>query len=134
MRDGLKTTTRGEVSHYGDVEPEMGLLCVTDVTKIHGEPGSREALTALQGVSFKVENNLFCAILGQSGCGKTTLLNMVAGFERPTAGQITIDGREITRPGWRNTIIFQDFFLSAYSQNEVQGTTQRCATPNQARQ
>ncbi len=89
----------------------MGLLRVAQVTKIHGEPGSPEAVTALQDVSFNVENNLFCAVLGQSGCGKTTLLNMVAGFERPTTGEITIDGRAVAKPGWRNTIIFQDYAL-----------------------
>ncbi len=89
----------------------MGLLRVAEVTKIHGAPGAPDAVTALQGVSFTVENNLFCAVLGQSGCGKTTLLNMVAGFERPTLGEITVDGRRVARPGWQNTIIFQDYAL-----------------------
>ena len=89
----------------------MGLLRVADVTKIHGAPGSPAAVTALEGVSLEVEHHLFCAVLGQSGCGKTTLLNMVAGFEPPTSGEITIDGREVSRPGWQNTIIFQDYAL-----------------------
>jgi NitT/TauT family transport system ATP-binding protein len=89
----------------------MGLLCVTQVTKIHGEPGSPDAVTALEDVSLTIENNLFCAVLGQSGCGKTTLLNMVAGFERPNSGEITIDGRAVAKPGWQNTIIFQDYAL-----------------------
>jgi NitT/TauT family transport system ATP-binding protein len=89
----------------------MGLLNIVEVTKIHGEPGSPGAVTALEKVSLKVENNQFCAVLGQSGCGKTTLLNMVAGFEQPTYGEISIDGRRIAKPGWRNTIIFQDYAL-----------------------
>jgi NitT/TauT family transport system ATP-binding protein len=82
-----------------------------EVTKIHGEPGSLSAVTALEKVSLKVENNQFCAVLGQSGCGKTTLLSMVAGFEQPTYGEISIDGRGVAKPGWRNTIIFQDYAL-----------------------
>jgi NitT/TauT family transport system ATP-binding protein len=89
----------------------MGYLCVTEVTKIYGEPDSPDAVMALEGVSLTIENSLFCAVLGQSGCGKTTLLNMAAGFERPTFGEITIDGRKVARPGWQNTIIFQDYAL-----------------------
>jgi ABC-type Fe3+/spermidine/putrescine transport system ATPase subunit len=81
----------------------MGLLNIVEVTKIHGEPGSPGAVTALEKVSLKVENNQFCAVLGKSGGDKATLLSMVAGFEQPTYGEISIDSRRITRPGWRNT-------------------------------
>ncbi len=89
----------------------MGRLAVKSVTKMYGSPPSDDAVVALQDVTLEIEHNSFCAILGHSGCGKTTLLNMVAGFEQPTSGQITIDERAITKPGWQNTIIFQEYAL-----------------------
>lgn len=89
----------------------MGRFAVKSVTKIYGGRGANSAVVALQDVTLEIEDNSFCAILGHSGCGKTTLLNMAAGFERPTSGEITIDGRAITKPGWQNTIIFQEYAL-----------------------
>lgn len=89
----------------------MGHLSISAVTKIYGHPGSPSAVTALQDVSLEIEDNLFCAILGHSGCGKTTLLNMAAGFEHPTTGRIAVDGKAILRPGWQNTMIFQEYAL-----------------------
>lgn len=89
----------------------MSQLVVSNVTKIYGDPESPQALLALDSVSFKVEDNTFCAILGHSGCGKTTLLNMAAGFERPTHGSILVDGKPVAKPSWENTMIFQDYAL-----------------------
>ena len=62
-------------------------------------------------MTFEVPDNQFCSILGHSGCGKTTLLNIAAGFERATTGAVTVDGAPIDLPGWRNTMIFQDYAL-----------------------
>ena len=68
-------------------------------------------MPALNDVSFEIRPNEFCSILGHSGCGKTTLLNMIGGFERPTRGTITIDGEQITNPHWSRTVIFQEYAL-----------------------
>lgn len=89
----------------------MGHLSVRSVTKVYGAPGTPEAVVALQNVSLEIEDHAFCAILGHSGCGKTTLLSMTAGFEQPTSGDILMGGRAVTRPGWQNTIVFQDYAL-----------------------
>ena len=89
----------------------MGHLSIRKVTKVYGRPGSPEAVVAVDSVSLEIENHSFCAILGHSGCGKTTLLNMAAGFEQPTAGEIALNDRAILRPGWRNTIVFQEYAL-----------------------
>jgi ABC-type lipoprotein export system ATPase subunit len=49
----------------------------------------------LDGVSFTVEEGEFVMVHGSSGCGKTTLLNIIGGLDRPTAGEVLIDGRSI---------------------------------------
>jgi NitT/TauT family transport system ATP-binding protein len=89
----------------------MGRLAVKGVSKTYGEPHASDTIIALRDVTFEVPDNQFCAILGHSGCGKTTLLNIAAGFERPTAGLVMVDDVPIREPGWQNTMIFQDYAL-----------------------
>jgi putative spermidine/putrescine transport system ATP-binding protein len=64
--------------------------------------------------ALSVERGEFVSLLGPSGCGKTTVLRMIAGFETPSAGTISIDGREVTRlrPNQRNVgMVFQAYAL-----------------------
>jgi len=67
------------------------------------------SVTALQGVSFGVEASEFLCVVGQSGCGKTTMLNIVAGFLKPTKGEILISGKTVKGKGLDRGIVFQDF-------------------------
>ena len=64
------------------------MVQVRDLSKQYG------GVTAVDRVSLDIHQGELFAILGSSGCGKTTLLRMLAGFERPTAGQILINGEE----------------------------------------
>ncbi|MBN9460525.1 MAG: ABC transporter ATP-binding protein [Burkholderiales bacterium] len=90
----------------------MSHVVVSQVTKSYpGRGGRSQPVPALNDVSFEIRHNEFCSILGHSGCGKTTLLNMIGGFERPTRGTIMIDGEQITNPHWSRTVIFQDYAL-----------------------
>jgi ABC-type nitrate/sulfonate/bicarbonate transport system ATPase subunit len=89
----------------------MGRLAVNGVSKIYGGRDVSDSVEALRDVTFEVPDNQFCSILGHSGCGKTTLLNIAAGFERATTGAVSVDGAPIDLPGWRNTMIFQDYAL-----------------------
>lgn len=68
----------------------------------------------LKGVDLAVQKGEFVALLGSSGCGKTTLLRTVAGFNTPTHGTISIDGRDVTRlpPDKRGmALVFQSYAL-----------------------
>ncbi|MEM7529634.1 MAG: ABC transporter ATP-binding protein [Pseudomonadota bacterium] len=66
-------------------------LRVVDVVKRFGD------VTAIDHVSLDIHRGEFFALLGPSGCGKTTLLRMLAGFETPDAGQILLDGEDLSR-------------------------------------
>ncbi len=73
-----------------------------------------DRFTAVENFDLAVAKGEFVSFLGPSGCGKTTTLRMIAGFERPTAGTITIDGKDITNqpPNRRNIgMVFQSYAL-----------------------
>ncbi|MDD9302231.1 MAG: ABC transporter ATP-binding protein [Desulfobacter sp.] len=83
-------------------------LCVQNVVKKFNE------FTAVDQVSFEVENGKFFSILGPSGCGKTTLLRMISGFFEPSSGTIAINGKNMAGipPNLRPVnLIFQNLAL-----------------------
>lgn len=62
---------------------------------------------ALKDVSFTLKQGELLSVLGPSGCGKTTLLNIIAGFIRPTGGSLKLGGEEIVSPGVNRGMVFQ---------------------------
>lgn len=66
-----------------------------------------QAQVALQDVSVCIGEDDLCVALGRSGCGKTTLLNVLAGFIRPTAGTLSMDAVPIVGPGPDRAVVFQ---------------------------
>lgn len=88
----------------------MSKVVVQGVSKIF-QSARGEPVEALQDVFFEVKKNEFFGVVGHSGCGKTTLLNLLAGFETPSAGRILIDGREVLRPNWEKGVVFQEHAL-----------------------
>ena len=71
-------------------------------------------VVALAGIDLDVPTGEFVSFLGPSGCGKTTALRIVAGFDRPTSGQVLIDGKDVTRvpPNRRDIgMVFQAYSL-----------------------
>jgi putative ABC transport system ATP-binding protein len=94
------------------------LVVVDDVSRVIGSGATR--VTVLDRVSFRVPASSLFAINGPSGSGKSTLLNLVTGIDRPTSGQVLVDGVSLvarTENGlarWRGLhvgIIFQSFLL-----------------------
>jgi len=67
------------------------------------------AVPALQDITFGVAASEFVCVVGRSGCGKTTLLNILAGFLAPTRGEVRIGGKAVTGKGLDRGIVFQDF-------------------------
>jgi NitT/TauT family transport system ATP-binding protein len=84
---------------------------VEGVGKTFGDVRGGQPVVALDDVSFTLEDGEFCAIIGHSGCGKTTLLNLIAGFEAPSRGTLSVDGHAIRGPAAERTVIFQDYAL-----------------------
>ena len=66
-----------------------------------------ETVHALKDLNFKITKGQLLTVLGPSGCGKTTLLNIAAGFIRPTSGIITLGDKEINGPGVDRGMVFQ---------------------------
>ena len=66
-----------------------------------------ETVHALKDINFKLNKGELLTVLGPSGCGKTTLLNITAGFIRPTSGQIILGDKEINGPGVDRGMVFQ---------------------------
>ncbi len=72
----------------------MALIEIKNVTKRYHKGG--ESITPLDSVSLSIEQGEFLSLMGASGTGKSTLLNLIASIDRPDSGQIVIDGIEIT--------------------------------------
>ena len=98
----------------------MAILEVTSLKKIYTTRFGGNQVQALSNVSFSVEQGEYVAIMGESGSGKTTLLNILAALDRPTSGEVILDGirlssvkeKEISAFRRENLgFVFQDFNL-----------------------
>ena len=85
-------------------------IVIDHVTKEFVSREGERAL-ALADVSFNVGANEFVSIVGRSGCGKTTLLNMVAGLLKPSSGGVLVNNRPVEKPGPDRGMVFQQAAL-----------------------
>lgn len=95
----------------------MSLLELKNVSKIYGE------LHALDHVSLKVEQGEWVAIMGPSGSGKSTMMNIIGCMDKPTEGEVLLDGIDLAKENQKNLtnirrdkigLIFQQFHLISY--------------------
>ncbi|MCD0501739.1 taurine ABC transporter ATP-binding protein [Bordetella petrii] len=91
--------------------PNIRTLRAEDVGVTYPGVHDSEPVVALQGVNLNIEPGEFVVALGASGCGKTTLLNLLAGFLSPSQGRITLAGQPIQGPGADRGVVFQKHAL-----------------------
>ena len=72
-------------------------------------PGAAEPV--FDSVNFGIQRGEFVCIIGHSGCGKTTILNALAGLEQASDGHVFMDGREVNAPGLERGVVFQGHAL-----------------------
>ena len=82
-------------------------LKLKDVSKSFSRVDSTEVTNAVTDVNVSMYNGEFVSLVGTSGCGKSTILRMIAGLIAPTTGELTINGTKITSPGPDIGMVFQ---------------------------
>jgi spermidine/putrescine transport system ATP-binding protein len=98
-----KTSVSGDAASLSDV-----VIGVNQVTKRFDD------FVAVEHADFGIRRGEFFSMLGPSGCGKTTTLRMIAGFEQPTTGQITLEGKDVSKtPPYKRNVntVFQHYAL-----------------------
>lgn len=88
----------------------MSFLQIENVRKAFPLPGKKEYV-ALENVNLDIKDNEVISIIGHSGCGKSTILNVVAGLTEATEGYVFLKNREITGPGPERAVVFQNHSL-----------------------
>ena len=101
----------------------MAYVEFEDVRKIY--KGDSIEIPALSGASFTVEKGEFCVIVGASGAGKTTILNILGGMDSPTSGKVFLAGKEISAYDSRRLTAYRRFSVGFVFQfyNLVQNLT-----------
>ena len=86
-------------------------------------PTPKGSFKALDDVNLKIKKGEFISLIGHSGCGKSTVLNIVAGLHRATTGGVVLDGKEVNEPGPERAVVFQNHsllpWLTAYENVEL---------------
>jgi len=108
------------------------MIELKDVSKSYGP--RRFSKQVVKACSFVIERNKFTVMIGPSGVGKSTLIRLIAGFEKPDSGQVFLDGAPITGPGRDRLVMFQESALFPWmttSENVMYGPRARGEDPKE---
>lgn len=89
----------------------MKSLVLENLSKTYFDPYRGTQFTAIKDVSLQVGEGDFVAVVGPSGCGRSTILNMIAGFVPISGGRILVDGHQVKGPGPDRGVVFQSHAL-----------------------
>ena len=89
----------------------MSFLQVQGLKKTFPGIARAEDLIVFDNINFELHRGEFVCIIGHSGCGKTTILNVLAGLEQPSGGHVFMDGREVSGPSLDRGVVFQSHAL-----------------------
>ena len=95
----------------------MAILEVQGIEKIYTTRFGNNQVTALSDVYFSVEQGEYVAVMGESGSGKTTLLNILAALDKPTKGDVLLDGKTLSKISDKELAAFRRQNLGFVFQN-----------------
>ena len=84
---------------------------VQGLAKRYPSPDRESDLTVFENANFAIEKGEFVCIIGHSGCGKSTILNVLAGLDNATDGVVIMDGKEVAGPSLERGVVFQNYSL-----------------------
>ncbi len=88
-----------------------GFISVQDLARRFPEPNGKGEMTVFEHVWFDVPEGEFVCMIGHSGCGKSTILNVLAGLDEPSGGNVIVNGQHVTGPSLDRAVIFQGHAL-----------------------
>lgn len=92
-------------------ESNATLLHIQNLTRLYRSTDGTEPLTVFENANFDIKRGEFVCIIGHSGCGKSTIMNILAGLDAATNGAVIMDGREVTGPSLDRGVVFQNYSL-----------------------
>lgn len=87
------------------------LLQIQNLTRRYPAPEGGQPLTVFENACFDIQRGEFVCIIGHSGCGKSTIMNVLAGLDQASSGTVIMNGREIRGPGLERGVVFQNYSL-----------------------
>ena len=81
------------------------IIVLEDVYKVYESPAGN--VVALRGISIQIQNNDIVCVMGPSGSGKTTMMNIISGIDKPSAGKVIVDNRELNRMDEKELLEFR---------------------------
>ncbi len=98
---------QGELVALHNINFDDELITINDVNLSYPGAAGKE-ISALENINFNIYRGEFVCVIGPSGCGKSTLLKILAGFIKPTSGEVDLEGEKIDGVDWHRGVVFQN--------------------------